>query len=83
MKGLVMSFDLTIIGVAKSVAKEAHQQYLDTWTLMTEIAENNGVQTPEVQHRILKLVQENASSIDLLAQTLADYLEKNNDKTTY
>lgn len=53
--------------VADMLDKEAHQVYLDTWEIMTQVAENDGVYTNEHQHLQTKAIQDLASTIELLA----------------
>ena len=72
---------ISIVEVTKNVGQTAHQQYLDVWEIKTQVAENDGVWTPEIQTKILKNMEEMASTLSLLARSLSHFLDPNDTKT--
>lgn len=64
-----------------AVGKEAHQVYLDNWETKTQVAENDGVWTTEIQHRVLKEIEDLSSSVSMLCHALSRIVKMNELKT--
>lgn len=70
--------DLTIHKILDEESREAHRQYLETWSIMTLVAENDGAWNETIQHRVITNMQNMATTMQTLTAALADFLVKTN-----
>jgi hypothetical protein len=73
--------DLNLADCFEEVRKEAHQEYLKTWSIITEGAENNGEYSNELLYQVIENQQKIASDLSMLA-TLTSKLLKHVEAQT-
>lgn len=73
--------DLNLVNALETIEQSAHSEYLKTWSIITEGAENNGEYSNELLYQVIENQQKIASDLSMLA-TLTAALVKHVEKQT-
>lgn len=64
--------------IFEELTKDTNDSYQKTWSIMTEVAENNGTFNDELMYKVLENQQKIAADMNMIAVVLAERF-KNED----